>query len=75
MIMDTGTVRLVIFLGMFLMFAGDYSYLITAIFGRSADRNITEPVKGPEEPSSQVLGDRIALAAVKKDDEKDNGKE
>jgi len=33
--MDTSTIRLVIFLGMFLFFAGDYS-LLSSIFGNTA---------------------------------------
>lgn len=67
MVMDTSTVRLVIFLGMFLVFAGDYSYLVSTIFGRTADRNITEPIKGPVGPPSE-------LPMVKKDYGKENGK-
>lgn len=39
--MDTGTVRLVIFLGMFLVFVSDYSSLISTIFGNNAERNST----------------------------------
>ncbi|XP_076760734.1 geko [Xylocopa sonorina] len=70
MAMDTGTVRLVIFFGMFLMFAGDYSYFLAAIFGRPAEQNVTEAMKKPEQ--AKMAGDRIALATVKKDDEKEN---
>lgn len=33
MVVDTGTVRLVIFIGMFLVFAGDYTTLINSVFG------------------------------------------
>lgn len=75
MAMDTSTVRLVIFLGMFLMFAGDYSYVIFTIFGRSSQQNNTEPVKSLEDPASKVPGDGVALTTVKKDNEKENGKE
>ncbi|XP_031834920.1 geko [Nomia melanderi] len=60
MVMDTSTVRLVIFLGMFLVFAGDYSYLVSTIFGRTADQNITEPIRGPIGPPKE-------LPIVKKD--------
>ncbi|CAK9804281.1 hypothetical protein ANTQUA_LOCUS4016 [Anthophora quadrimaculata] len=69
MVMDTSTVRLVIFLGMFLMFAGDYTYLISTIFGRQYDQNLTEPIKSPEELANK---DRITLTTMKKDDEKEN---
>lgn len=76
--MDTSTVRLVIFLGMFLMLAGDYTYLITAIFGRSTGQNITEPIKNPEggqARSNEDPEERVALSVTKKMDEKENGKE
>lgn len=46
--MDTSTVRLVIFLGMFLIFAGDYSTLIASIFGNTTEKNITDAIKEPE---------------------------
>ncbi|CAK9819126.1 hypothetical protein ANTPLA_LOCUS10081 [Anthophora plagiata] len=69
MVMDTSTVRLVIFLGMFLIFAGDYTYLISTIFGKQYDQNLTEPIKSPEE---MVNKDRITLTTMKKDDEKEN---
>lgn len=75
MVMDTSTVRLVIFLGMFLMLAGDYTYLITAIFGRSGGQNITEPSKGGENQGrSNDPEGRTALSVTKKMDEKENGK-
>lgn len=71
--MDTSTVRLVIFLGMFLMLAGDYTYLITAIFGRSGGQNITEPSKGGENQGrSNDPEGRTALSVTKKMDEKEN---
>ncbi|XP_057323380.1 uncharacterized protein LOC130666420 isoform X2 [Microplitis mediator] len=38
MVVDTGTVRLVIFIGMFLVFAGDYTSLINSIFGNGMER-------------------------------------
>ncbi|XP_012264831.2 uncharacterized protein LOC105691123 [Athalia rosae] len=43
--MDTGTVRLVIFVGMFLVFAGDYTSLMSTIFGTNADKNDTTALK------------------------------
>ncbi|XP_003700862.1 geko [Megachile rotundata] len=66
MVMDTSTVRLVIFLGMFLIFAGDYSYLVSTIFGKTGEQNVTQ-IKGPAAPHSD---ERISL---KKNDEKENG--
>ncbi|CAK9826172.1 hypothetical protein ANTRET_LOCUS4061 [Anthophora retusa] len=69
MVMDTSTVRLVIFLGMFLMFAGDYTYLISTIFGKQYDQNLTEPMKNTEELANK---ERITLTTMKKDDEKEN---
>lgn len=65
--MDTSTVRLVIFLGMFLIFAGDYSYLVSTIFGRTSEQNVTE-IKGPD--GVPQTDDRISL---KKNDDKENG--
>ncbi|XP_029177282.1 uncharacterized protein LOC114945306 [Nylanderia fulva] len=66
--MDTSTVRLVIFLGMFLIFAGDYSILISSIFGYATERNDT--IKKPE---SQLKGppDKIAVVS-KRDVDKNN---
>lgn len=71
--MDTSTVRLVIFLGMFLVFAGDYSALISSIFGNATERNITDTVGGPE---ARLKGphDKISIVS-KKDVDKDNGKD
>ncbi|KAG7206941.1 hypothetical protein KM043_000833 [Ampulex compressa] len=63
MVVDTSTVRLVIFLGMFLAFAGDYGSLIAAIFGKSPERNMTEPAKRPEGPMGPESHPRIALLA------------
>jgi len=71
--MDASTVRLVIFLGMFLIFAGDYSALIASIFGNITERNITDAMK---EPKAQLKGpshDKIPVVS-KKDIDKNNGK-
>ncbi|XP_053973318.1 uncharacterized protein LOC128873646 [Hylaeus volcanicus] len=68
MVMDTSTVRLVIFLGMFLVFAGDYSYLIATIFGRPAVKNYTEPAKGPVGPPMETSRDKTLATSVQKDD-------
>ncbi|XP_014474525.1 PREDICTED: uncharacterized protein LOC106744354 [Dinoponera quadriceps] len=67
--MDTSTVRLVIFLGMFLVFAGDYSALISTIFGKAADGNATDAGKGPSEVGLKKPYDDILL---KKDADKNN---
>lgn len=66
--MDTSTVRLVIFLGMFLVFAADYNYLVSTILGRPSEQNLTEPIKGPVGPPIEShLSNTIS--------KKDNGKE
>lgn len=71
--MDTSTVRLVIFVGMFLVFAGDYSALISSIFGNATERNITDTV--PRGPEAQVKGPHDKMPVVsKKDIDKNNGK-
>ncbi|KAL6265320.1 hypothetical protein P5V15_002113 [Pogonomyrmex californicus] len=68
--MDTSTVRLVIFLGMFLIFAGDYSALVSSIFGNATERNITD---GAKESEAQLKGphDKIPVLS-KKDVDKNN---
>ncbi|GAB1869501.1 hypothetical protein CAJAP_10580 [Camponotus japonicus] len=66
--MDTSTVRLVIFVGMFLIFAGDYSTLISSIFGNATERNVT--VRGPE---AEFKGPHDKIDVVsKKDVDKNN---
>ncbi|XP_076236234.1 geko [Calliopsis andreniformis] len=72
MVMDTSTVRLVIFVGMFLVFAGDHTYLISSIFGKPADRNLTEALKGPEGPPRETSEDRISLMTMKKNEERES---
>lgn len=70
--MDTSTVRLVIFIGMFLIFAGDYSTLISSIFGNATERNATDTVRGPE---AQFKGPHDKIDVIsKKDVDKNNGK-
>ncbi|XP_051171273.1 uncharacterized protein LOC127288082 [Leptopilina boulardi] len=62
--MDTGTVRLVIFLGMFLVFASDYSSLISTIFGSNSERNSTfKRLKGPSK--KDISSDKVYKVAVK----------
>lgn len=68
--MDTSTVRLVIFLGMFLIFAGDYSTLISSIFGNATERNVTN--RGSE-AQLKAPDDKIAVVS-KRDVDKNNGK-
>ncbi|KAL0120775.1 hypothetical protein PUN28_008455 [Cardiocondyla obscurior] len=67
--MDTGTVRLVIFVGMFLVFAGDYSALIASIFGNTKERNVTDDVK---EPEAQLKGPHEKMSIVLKKDVDEN---
>jgi len=70
--MDTSTVRLVIFLCMFLVFAGDYSALFASIFGNATEKNITDAMR---EPEVQLKGPRDKIPVVsKKDVDKNNGK-
>lgn len=70
--MDTSTVRLVIFVGMFLVFAGDYSALIASIFGNATKKNITDAVR---EPEAQLKGPHEKIPVIsKKDVDKNNGK-
>lgn len=69
--MDTSTIRLVIFVGMFLVFAGDYSALISSIFGNATERNVTNTVR---EPEGQFKGPHDKIDVVSKKDDKNNGK-
>ncbi|KAM0729746.1 hypothetical protein ACS0PU_003623 [Formica fusca] len=62
--MDTSTVRLVIFVSMFLIFAGDYSTLISSIFGNATERNVTDTVGGPK---AQLKGPHDKITAVSKE--------
>ena len=64
--LDTGTVRLVILLGMFLVFAGDYNTMIASIWGGGEElANRTETgLKLPEGPPKEGLGiDRVMFGA------------
>ena len=68
MVVDTGTVRLVIFLGMFLVFAGDYSSLITSIFGNGQGRTTVlqnSSLRRPEGPPK--IGQRSSDSPDKED--------
>lgn len=69
--MDTSTIRLVIFVGMFLVFAGDYSALISSIFGNATERNVTDTVREPED---QFKNPHDKLDIVLKKDNKNDGK-
>lgn len=70
--MDTSTVRLVIFVSMFLVFAGDYSSLIASIFGNATEKNITDATR---EPKAQLKGPHEKTPVVSKTDvDKNNGK-
>lgn len=77
---DTGTVRLVILLTMFLYFAGDYSTVIQSIWGNNgedANQTDSELKRLPEGPPKDGLHlERMVFAAAKKTmDEEDNGRE
>jgi len=64
-------VRLVICLGMFLVFAGDYSALIASIFGNATEKNITDAIK---EPETQLKGPVEKISVVSKTNVENNGK-
>lgn len=70
--MHTSTVRLVIFLGMFLAFATDYSELISTIFGKRTESNVTNVAKGPEVHLEEPR-DKISILS-KNHIDKENGK-
>lgn len=71
--MDTGTVRLVIFLGMILVFASEYSTLISTIFGSNSDQNtVLKRLKGPPEKNSDVEYTAAAKVVLKEDNGKKN---
>ena len=71
--MDTGTVRLVIFLGMFLVFASDYGSLISTIFGSSTEQNSTlKRLEGP--PREGPAAERASNTAAKTALHEENGK-
>ncbi|XP_050444826.1 uncharacterized protein LOC126848189 isoform X1 [Cataglyphis hispanica] len=63
--MDTSTVRLIIFVSMFLIFAGDYSTLISSIFDNTTEKNVTDTVEGPK---AQLKGPHDKITAVLKED-------
>lgn len=70
MAMDTSTVRLVIFLGMFLVFAGDYTTVISAIFGNVNGKNDTitaKKLQGPPKDDQRV--DKVMSDKLVFDDE------
>ena len=71
--MDTGTVRLVIFLGMFLIFASDYGLLISTIFGNGTEQNSTLKKLGGAASEGPALERANSIAAKAALDE-DNGK-
>ncbi|XP_015609626.2 uncharacterized protein LOC107274719 [Cephus cinctus] len=74
MAMDTSTVRLVIFLGMFLVFAGDYGAVISSIFGNGLEKNSTVNTKGPEGPPKEGLHvERMSISLANNEAEEENG--
>ncbi|XP_034944682.1 uncharacterized protein geko [Chelonus insularis] len=67
MVVDTGTVRLVIFIGMFLVFAGDYTALINSIFGNNMDR-ANSTIRGLNDPGKSHSDiERLAMMSGVKD--------
>lgn len=76
--LDTGTVRLVILLGMFLYFAGDYNSLVASIWGSSGDEgNQTEAAlkRQPEGPPKHEGLERMIMDATKKSLDEENGRQ
>lgn len=70
MVVDTGTVRLVIFIGMFLVFAGDYTSLINSIFGNGMERaNSSIRLQ-----ASNSNAERVSLITDVKNSNNDHGK-
>lgn len=74
MVVDTGTVRLVIFIGMFLVFAGDYTKLVNKVFGNGMVSSNTTfgTLQGPSKHESQAK--RISLLEGIKDFDSKNGR-
>ncbi|XP_020280242.1 uncharacterized protein LOC109852982 [Pseudomyrmex gracilis] len=60
--MDTSTLRLIIFLGMFLIFAGDYNALFVSVFGNVSEKNKTNDVR-EHEAQLKEPHDKISIAA------------
>jgi hypothetical protein len=74
--LDTSTVRLVILLGMFLVFAGDHGAIIASIWGSGAEANRTEALKklpeGPPKRSPQL--EWMVFGGTHKSLEMENGR-
>ncbi|KAF7993465.1 hypothetical protein HCN44_010060 [Aphidius gifuensis] len=70
MVVDTGTVRLVIFIGMFLVFAGDYTTLINKVFGNGMVSNNSTfgTLQGPPKHNTEKIS---LMAATKEIDSND----
>lgn len=66
MVMDTSTLRLIIFLGMFLVFAGDYSTFVPTIFGKNVEKNMTDSGKEPVGPPGDGTIEKLSLASSRK---------
>lgn len=75
--LDTSTVRLVIFVGVVFAFAGDHIALIQSLWGGgNEDRNQTDGLRRlPEGPPKDGLNlERMVFAASKKNLEEENGR-
>ncbi|XP_043282290.1 uncharacterized protein geko isoform X2 [Venturia canescens] len=74
MVVDTGTIRLVIFLGMFLVFAGDYSTFLASIFGNAQQTAKNSSLQGPEGPprNGPRAIDSLDLLGEEREEEVDN---
>ncbi|XP_015112297.1 uncharacterized protein LOC107037968 isoform X1 [Diachasma alloeum] len=70
MVVDTGTVRLVIFIGMFLVFAGDYTTLINSVFGNGMVSGNSTFVGLQEAKDGHA--ERLAMMAGVRDDAEDS---
>ncbi|XP_011302207.1 uncharacterized protein geko [Fopius arisanus] len=66
MVVDTGTVRLVIFIGMFLVFAGDYTTLINSVFGNGMGSG--NSTFGGLQDSKDGHVDRLSMITGARDD-------
>ncbi|KAK0076785.1 hypothetical protein PV325_004856 [Microctonus aethiopoides] len=71
MVVDTGTVRLVIFIGMFLVFAGDYTALMNSVFGNGMSNSTLGGLQGPSKDGPHA--ERMALMTGVKDLDAEHG--
>lgn len=72
MVVDTGTVRLVIFIGMFLVFAGDYTTLINKVFGNGIVSNSSTFGTIQESQKNNNNPEKISLMETTKEIDSDD---